>query len=157
MRELRRGLRRERNLMVYFSIILIGGGNWFGWHMFKKENVLAIFGWAVMVVGLRLAWSIWRQPKIDENQLFYILEKQPEKITWVYSLNTRSMPFGFHLWDTGTIYFKLSDGNEITLSLPTGKLKMVSKFLNRILPHATFGYSEEKKRRYEDDPTSLNK
>lgn len=157
MRLLGRGLRNERLLMIGFATLLVGGGNCLGWYFFKKENPLAIFGLAAIVLGLRMAWNILRQPETIENRLFHLLENHPEKIVWVYSIRTQSMPYGFRIWDTGTMYFKLLDGDEISVSLPSGKLKLVSKFLNRVLPHAAFGYSDERRQQFEHDPALLRK
>lgn len=157
MKLLRRSVRKEWALKLIFAFLFAGIGNWFGWYFFKRGNVLAAFGLASVLLGVWLLWSALRRPSSDSHPLFYLMKKKPEKIVWVYSENIQSMPFGFHLWDTGMMHFKLSDGGEITVSLPAEKLKMVSKFLNRILPHASFGYSEEKRQQFETDPTLLRK
>ena len=100
-------------------------------------------------------YGIIKKPRTEDERLWYLLNENPKQIVWVYSITTQTMPFGFHLWDTGTMYFKLLDGDEITVGLPTKKLKMVSKFLNRLLPHASFGYSEERQAQFEKDPKLL--
>lgn len=157
MKILRQSVRKEWAVQLFFSFLITGGGNWFGWYFFKKENVLAVFGWAAVLLGIWLFWNVIRRVTPDRHPLFRMMEKSPEKIVWIYSENIQSMPFGFHLWDTGMMHFKLSDGGEITVSLPAGKLKLVSKFLNRIFPHASFGYSEERRQQFETDPTLLKK
>ncbi|MFQ5445897.1 MAG: hypothetical protein ACE5FF_03095 [Saprospiraceae bacterium] len=65
------------------------------------------------------------------------------------------MPFGFHLWDRGEMYFMLMDGSEVSISLPAVQLKMVLRFMNKLLPHASFGYSAERQRQFEMDPATL--
>ena len=67
------------------------------------------------------------------------------------------MPFGFYLWETGQMYFKLVDGQEICLFVPARKLRMVSRFLNKVLPHATFGYSPENAQLFRENPLQLIK
>ena len=49
----------------------------------------------------------------------------------------------------------LDDGDEISVGLPAQKLKLISKFLNRILTETTFGYSQERAEQYRRDPNSL--
>jgi len=67
------------------------------------------------------------------------------------------MPFGFQFSKNGTIYFKLADGDELSVSLPARQLKTVSKALNKILPQATFGYSEANAQYYDIDPEMLRR
>jgi hypothetical protein len=55
------------------------------------------------------------------------------------------------------LYFKLSNGDEITVSLRPQKLKVISKFLNRLLPHASFGYSHDRAQWYHVHPDMLRK
>ncbi|MEL6275088.1 MAG: hypothetical protein AAFU03_08300, partial [Bacteroidota bacterium] len=47
-----------------------------------------------------------------------------------------------------SIYFLLKSGNEIIVSLPEPKLKLVMKTLNRVLPSTEFGYTEERELKY---------
>jgi hypothetical protein len=67
------------------------------------------------------------------------------------------MPFGLYLWERGTMFFMLQDGDEISVGLPARKLKMVSRFLNKLLPHASFGYTAERQQQFEADPKLLLK
>jgi hypothetical protein len=40
--------------------------------------------------------------------------------------------------ESGILYFKLSDGDAISVSMPAKDLKPVSRFLNQVLPHTSF-------------------
>lgn len=152
MRLLRRSIRGEQRIKLTFAVLLMAGGTGFGYIFFEKRNILATLGLAGIIIGLRMLWEAIRQPKPEDERLWQLLRERSRQIVWIYSVNTQTMPFGFHLWDQGLMYFHLSDGEIITLSLPTRKLKMVSKFLNRLLPFALFGYSPERQQMFEADP-----
>ena len=155
MQLLRRATQLEHRVKLVFSAFLLLSGAAVGYLFFEKSNILATFGLAGVLVGLRMLWDVLRQSKLEGGHLLKLLDSQSRHIVWVYSLNTQTMPFGFYLWERGTMYFKLADGTEIALPLPARKLKMVSKFLNRLLPHASFGYSAERQRQFEENPASL--
>jgi len=84
-----------------------------------------------------------------------MLQKEPKRIVWVYSIVTKRMPFGFQINQSGTMYFKLLDGDELTLSFPASELKSISEMLNYHLPHATFGYTKEREQWYMAHPELL--
>lgn len=65
------------------------------------------------------------------------------------------MPFGFEFSQSALIYFKLLNGDDITLSLPAEQLKLVMKYLGRLLPHAAIGHSIERERAYTENPRNL--
>ena len=67
------------------------------------------------------------------------------------------MPFGFYWSENGLLFFKLANGEEITVHLKAKHLKLVSKTLGRLLPHTTFGYSSERDQWYQLDPQLLIK
>jgi hypothetical protein len=157
MRLIRRSLRREWRTKIAIALALLAGGAAFTFFFFKRRNILAIFGPVAVMTGLRLMWLSLRRPELAHDPLWQLLNHRRRQIVWVYSVNTRTMPFGFHLWDTGEMYFKLMDGSGTSLSLPARQLKMVSRFLNKLLPHASFGYSEERQRLFGTDPAALHK
>lgn len=157
MHLIRTSIRRELILKLTLSILLFAAGIVVGYVYFKKRNVLATFGLVAVLAGLKLLRDTLRRSKVEDDPLWQLLQKDSgrQQIVWVYCVTTQVMPFGFHLWQRGAMFFKLMDGEEITVSLPAGKQKMVSRFLNRLLPHASFGYSEEKQRLFESDPSML--
>ncbi|MCB0522119.1 MAG: hypothetical protein H6577_09025 [Lewinellaceae bacterium] len=157
MRLLRSSIRQEQRAKLALAVFLLVSGAVFGYVFFEERNILATFGLVAVMVGLKLLWEILRSPKVENDRLWQLLNSQSKHIVWVYSMNTQTMPFGFYLWERGTMYFKLLDGGEFSVSLPARKLKMVSKFLNRLLPHASFGHSAERERLFEEDPSLLLK
>ena len=157
MRLIHNSVQKERTVKLVFALCLMTAAVTVPY--FNKSRNNFIYGSCLLafIIGLQLLYQVIRRSRAADERLLNLLNKNPEQIVWVFSLTTQTMPFGFHLWDTGTMYFKLLDGDEITVSLPAKKLKMVSKFLNRLLPHASFGYSEERQAQYENDPKSLLK
>ncbi|MEO1435341.1 MAG: hypothetical protein AAFV80_07370, partial [Bacteroidota bacterium] len=78
-----------------------------------------------------------------------------EKIVWVFSVITVSSPYGVTVFSMGNFYIKLIDRDEICLSAPPATLKALSTALNPVLPHASFGFTEEKEQWYRVDPALL--
>ncbi|MEZ4953287.1 MAG: hypothetical protein R2825_06905 [Saprospiraceae bacterium] len=157
MRLLYNALQKERNLQLVLAIVLITAGVTVPYLYFRENSFISSVGMVALIVGIRLMYGILKKPKPEDERLWILLNETPRQIVWVYSIATRTMPFGFHLWDNGVMYFKLLDGDEISVNLPVRKLKMVSKFLNRLLPHASFGYSAERQTQFESDPKLLLK
>ncbi|MCR9100062.1 MAG: hypothetical protein NXI25_08935 [bacterium] len=50
---------------------------------------------------------------------------------------------------------KLRDGDDISVSLSTDDLKAVSKYLNGLLPHATFGHTKGREQWFMASPLML--
>ncbi len=118
---------------------------------FFTTNVLAaIIGAGMAVTGGCMYYFFQKNWKNEHQNLVQIIDHQPEKILWVYTMETNLMPFGFKVKDKGLIYFKMDDGEDICIKMPAKDLKLVSRFLNRLLPNATFGFSEEKQRAYDE-------
>lgn len=157
MRVLYRAIRRERNIKLIIALSLMFIGVMLPYFYFQKNKFIWSIGLAALAIGIWLMFSIIRTPQAVDERLWFLLNKETKKIVWVFSISTQRMPFGFHLWDAGTMYFKLVDGDELTINVPTKKLKMVSKFLNRLLPHASFGFTEERQAQFEEDPKLLLK
>ncbi len=157
MQLLYKAIQKERYMKLILALCLMVSGVIFPYLFFQKNSFVTVAGLAVLLIGIQMMLGIIRTPQAVDERLWFLLNDNPKQIVWVYSVTTRTMPFGFHLWDAGTMYFKLLDGNEISINLPVKKMKMVSKFLNRLLPHATFGYSDERHWQFEKDPKTLLK
>ena len=157
MRILHNAIQKERHVKLSFALCLMFLGIWLPYYYFLKNGFIASVGMVALIIGIRMMFGIIRTPQAVDERLWHLLNKDHGQIVWIYSVTIQTMPFGFHLWDSGTMYFKLLDGDEITVSLPVKKLKMVSKFLNRLIPHASFGYSDERQIQFEKDPKSLLK
>ncbi|NJB86637.1 hypothetical protein GGR26_002414 [Lewinella marina] len=85
------------------------------------------------------------------------LREHPRRIVWVYGMVTQRMPFGLNLMRSGTLYFYTRDGDVYDFSLRADRLLLVTKTLNRLLPHAEFGYTEERELKYRGELTPKNR
>ncbi|THH36348.1 hypothetical protein [Neolewinella litorea] len=85
------------------------------------------------------------------------LREQPERIVWVYSVVTERMPFGLNLMRSGTLYLYVDDGRVHDFNLRAEQLLLVTKTLNRLLPHAEFGYTKERELKYRGELTPTNR
>ena len=79
----------------------------------------------------------------------------PENIVWVYGMVTERMPFGFKMATLGTLHLVDRDGGMHCFGLKPKELKLVTKTLNRVLPHAEFGYSEDRELRFRGEVTDF--
>jgi hypothetical protein len=155
MKILYQGLRKERLLQSSFAglllvLAILGTGAFFP----------GVLGWISFVLLLAaIYWLLGIQPQQDalQHPFAKALTEEPERIVWVYSMITQMSPYGFRFARKGILYLKLDSGEELSLPLPPDKLKLISRFLNRVLPHATFGYDPEKAQRYQKAPESLRR
>ncbi len=157
MKLLLRCIRREAGAQLLLAWLpVLAGAALFIWcrHLGTWIAVLALTLW---LAGLLLLKRALKQPRAEAHPLWQTLLNNPLRIVWVYTVRTQVMPFGFYLWETGQMYFKLVNGQEISLFVPARKLRMVSRFLNKLLPHATFGYSPENEQLYRENPLQLIK
>ena len=154
---LKKAIRREWHQQVLAATILLVTGFVLVYFFFGKNNILTVVGAIISIFGLRFWFQTIRRSKLENHRLMHLLKYQPQQIVWVYTVVTQRMPFGFEFSTNGLLYFKMLDGDEITLSLPVKQLKLVSKTLNRVLPHATFGYSDDNAQWYRADPAMLLK
>lgn len=152
---LKKALKKEWRQQVLASFALGLAGLSLLYFFYPQYWILSGLGFLLSPIGFGLCLHKIRQGEGRHNQLMELLESKPEQIVWVYTVVTQRMPFGFALSNNGLLYFKLLDGDEICLSLPVTQLKLVSKTLNRLLPHATFGYDDNKAQWYLADPAML--
>jgi hypothetical protein len=154
---IRDAIRRDLWLKLAVSLVLLVAGLGLAAFFYQKQNLLAVLG---LGVGLPGAWFLreyLRRPKVEDDPLWQVLHRRPRQVVWVYTQEERLMPFGMLLTVRGTLFVMLLDGSELALALPTRKLKLASHYLNRLLPHAAFGFSQERRQQFEIDPALLVK
>jgi len=154
---LRLGLFRDSLLKVIASVALLAVGIVLLLVFFRENVILTVLGLAGVIVGIRLVFAGLRNLRIKNHRLMVLLRDHPAQIVWVYALVTERLPFGFRFARSGILYFKLADGDEITVTLGAGDLRLVSRFLNRLLPHASFGYTRDREQWYLASPELLRK
>ena len=147
-------LRELRMETIGALLVLIAGSIAFTFG-FSKNIFLLILSWVLIYFGIKYSWQALKVQRVEDSELMKVLLQKPKKIVWVYSIVTNRMPFGFQFSKSGVMYFKMIDGKEISIGMSAKELKIVSRFLNRMLPHATFGYSPEKEQRYQENPELL--
>ena len=155
MIKLRSALRREWRLKRLASLALLLAGLGLMYAFFARDNFLTVAGLVAAVLGLRYLYRYGRVYRVENEQLLRLLSDHPRQIVWVYSVVTERHPFGFRLMSGGVMYFKLADGDDVSVAMSPGDLRLVSRFLNRVLPHAVFGYTPERERMFRDDPGLL--
>lgn len=133
-------------LMLIVSILIL---------IYINNSVLIIIGLVLFVLSIRLGYMVIKHRRIEDSQLYQYLNYQPQKIVWVYSIVIQRMPFGFEMMNSATLYLKLVDGDDISLSIDKDQIEEVMKFLNQLLPHASFGYSKDKEQWYMANPELL--
>ncbi|MEL7162056.1 MAG: hypothetical protein AAFN92_14970 [Bacteroidota bacterium] len=111
------------------------------------------------VAGLTATGGLWWLYRLLSEQPLAFwrreLRENPEIIAWVYGLVTERMPFGLKTVAQATLYLVEVDGTVHSFALPAKDLKLVTKTLNRVLPHAEFGYTEERDLRYTGEVTNF--
>ncbi len=114
-----------------------------------------LFGLACALLGIRFIFHLLQEKGTSGPRLFYLLEHRPRHIVWVYAVVTERLPFGLQFGSSCTMYFKLLDGDEVSVGLSVKEQRDVSATLNRLLPHATFGYTRDREQWYMADPAML--
>lgn len=124
-----------------------------GW---MSRGLLAIVGIFVVIGGLTIIAQMTRRPSAT-NRLRRLILEQPQTVVWVYSVVTERLPFGMSIQRSGLLYFKLVDGDEVSVRLPAKRLTLITKILSRALPHALIGYSTHRAQTFAEDPRRLLK
>jgi hypothetical protein len=150
---LRKAIIKEARLQLLAGCLLLLCGGGLVSFAFSRSTLLTIVGMALLLWSIQILWTVQLNP--DKSKIMGLLYYHPRQIVWVYTIVTQRMPFGFHFTDAGLLYFKLLDGDEVSISLPTHQLKLLSRTLNRVLPHALFGYSDDRETLYNTDPKML--
>lgn len=155
IQELRKAIRREQRWQLVACLALLVAGLSMCYFFFATHIILTIMGLFLAVLGLRYTVRAFRLLRPEDHPLMRLLRYQPHRIVWVYTVVTQRLPFGLQIQRSGTLYCKLIDGDEVSVSLPGRHLKLVSKTLSRLLPHASFGYSENRQQWYLASPALL--
>lgn len=157
MRIIRDGIRRDLWLKLAVGLLLLGAGLGLVLFFYQKYNLLAVLGLGLVLPGSWFLREYVRRPSVEDDLLWQLLHRRSQQIVWVFTQDEQIMPLGLYLGDRGTLFVMLLDGTELTLALPVRKLRLISHFLHRLLPHAAFGFSEERRQQFEQNPSLLLK
>jgi hypothetical protein len=152
---LEKALRREWYARLLSCYLLASAGLIALWYGILVSAIIGLFGLLIAALGCRFLFQSLKGYKSGEHRLIRLFKESPRSIVWVYSVVTERMPFGLQIARAGTMYFKLIDGDEISVSLPAKELKVVADHLQPLLPHASFGYSRDREQWYLADPQLL--
>ena len=112
-----------------------------------------------LVGGIAATTALWWLFRLLSEQPLAELRRQlhdePESIVWIYSTLTDRMPFGLKVQAAGTLYLVEADGTTQSYNLKPDHLRLVTKTLNRVLPAAEFGYTEERELTYRGEVTKV--
>lgn len=154
---LREAIRRDLWLKLAVGLVLLTAGLSMAAVFYQKYNLLAVLGVGMALPGAWFLREYLRRPKVEDDPLWQVLHRAPKQVVWVYIQEERLMPFGMLLTERGTLFVMLLDGSELTLAMPIKQLKLASHYLHRLLPHAAFGFSQERKQQFEQDPSLLGR
>lgn len=152
---LKKTIKREWTQKMIICIIMLLVGIFLLFSGFSSISLLTIPGLFISGISIRLLLTIWPDRNPDKHILLTLLRSTPSRIVWVYSIKTQRMPFGLKTGESGLMYFKLTNKNEIVLPVSVHHLKAVAVHLNQLLPHASFGYTPERDQWYTVDPHLL--
>lgn len=119
--------------------------------------LLICIGLTLVLLGFKVLYDQLKTWDLYKHELMRTIQQHPKDIVWIYSIITKLSPFGINLYSSGTLFFKLANGEEITLDASAKSLKLISSSLNNVLPHATFGYTQEREQWYMASPLLLLK
>lgn len=148
-------IRRDLWLKLAVGLVLLAVGFGLLLFFFKKYNLLAALGLGMSLPGGWCLREFVRRPKVEDDALWQVLHRRQKQIVWVYVQEEQLMPFGMLLAERGTLFVMMLDGSELSLAMPSRKLRLAVHFLRRLLPHAAFGFSLERRQQFEQDPSLL--
>lgn len=155
MQRLGKAVWREWALKLGASLLLVAFGLGLAWVTFGTQIVLPLFGLICTLLGIRFIFHLLQEKRAGGPRLMYLLENHPRHIVWVYAVVTERLPFGLQLGSSCTLYFKLMDGDEVSIGLSAEAQREAAQTLNQLLPHATFGYTRDREQWYMADPAML--
>lgn len=120
-----------------------------------KIQLFAILGFLSVFGGVWLLSKTIRIRSLEQLPELQILLHEPQKVVWIYSVITQRMPFGFKMSAYGLVYLNMKDGATHCIEVPVEKLKLVTKYLSRLLPNVVVGYSEARAEQFDINPNEV--
>lgn len=157
---IRKILKRERLQKLFVSGITILGALGLGVlaYQLKKDRAATLLGVltiGVFIIGFVFFIQILRHWQAESHPLVQILQQSPDQIVWVYAINIEMMPAGIKFWDEHTFSINLLNKKELQLKMRSDQISELRTHLQKLLPHATFGYSHERAQWYTANPLLL--
>ncbi|MEM9887445.1 MAG: hypothetical protein AAF849_16235 [Bacteroidota bacterium] len=155
MNLLRQAAQKEQRTKLIVSVGMTLAGIALLVLFFEKNTALSIVGLLFLFFGIQFGYQYFRYREVDKMPIFNVLKYRPKSIVWVYSVVTERMPFGFKINQNALMYFKLINGDTMSISVPSERAEMISAGLNYLLPQASFGYTEDREQWFMAAPEML--
>lgn len=147
------GLQREWKQQQYVAVVLLVAGISLLTYGALEGQLFVAFLSSITACAA-LYWLMKLSSHKPVSELYHVLLEEPERIVWVYGQVTERLPFGLSFTESAVVYLVLDDGEEISVSLPAEKTKLVVKTLNRVVPEAVFGYTQDRELKFRGEVTS---
>ncbi len=157
MEAIRKALRREIRLRLLASVALLLFGELLCIFAFRLNGAIVFVGIVLTILGIKLTRDAFLNQNVEKTALMQLLLYDPQKIVWIYSIVTQRMPFGLEFSKDAIIYFKLINGDEITITMSESETNNTLEMLRIKLPHVTFGYTSDREQWFMADPAMLYK
>lgn len=92
---------------------------------------------------------------VERNPFYIAVVYNSRNVVWVYHQVTHVMPFGIQLYKRFTIYIHTLHGKCYSLQVSEKQLMPCLKYLEKLLPRATFGHDIKKEQLYRANPIML--
>lgn len=146
---------REIRLVFFLSFFALCAGTALLMVSLKYGILFAFLG--SILVGIS-AWLYFQYREIqdpEKSPIIKALREEQGQIVWIYPYITEVMPFGVSLFKRCYIIIKLDDGAEHSFIIRMKEKKLLLKWMKRLLPHTTFGFSKDREARYGISPESF--
>lgn len=143
---------REIRLVFFLSFFALVAGTCLLMISLKQGMLFAFLG--AILVGIA-GWLYFQYREIQDPEhspIIKVLRNEQRRIVWVYPYITEVMPFGISLFKRCYIIMKLDDGEEHSFIIRMREKKLLLKWMKRLLPHTTFGFSKDREARYGNSP-----
>jgi hypothetical protein len=113
-------------------------------------------GWGLLFVcGLIVLFTALKNYRYEKNAFYKMVVYKPQNVVWVYHQVTSIMPYGIQLFRRFTIYIHTIDGKCYNLQVKGKHIIPLLKYIELIMPQATFGHSIKKEQLYKASPAML--
>ena len=155
----RKALKRNRNLRILLTgvistvcltVLLLTQNNHHP--IFGFPNLLLAAG-GIWCAGLTVL-EILRYD-VTKDDVFKLLQLHPESIVWVYYYKVETMPYGIRISHMSTLYLCTTDNIKNDLRTSEKQSIHIMNALRPLLPHASFGYSQQKEQLFLANPDLL--
>ncbi|MCJ8279514.1 MAG: hypothetical protein MJK14_06175 [Rivularia sp. ALOHA_DT_140] len=153
-------LRRVRNAVYYIGISSLAGTIIFtaiGLNSKKPSSAIIGLGSACAITTLISGCLALKHGRITYSEIYQILKDSPEKIVWVYQGGINYKVNGIKTSSENIICIHLDNGRCLQLrSIPAQDVESVLSAIQQQAPQAIYGYSEDIKLKYLQNPKSLS-